>query len=69
MLRPCGMLLRQGASGSRKREQAPALHRIAAGLPSCGNSLLRVGVRACGVGDDWDVVVAQERMGAAVDKF
>jgi hypothetical protein len=27
MLRPYGMLLRQSAAGSRKREQAPALQR------------------------------------------
>jgi hypothetical protein len=30
MLRPYGIVVRQGASGSRKREQAPALHRILA---------------------------------------
>jgi hypothetical protein len=39
MLRPYGILLRQGASGSRKREQAPALHRSAARLRlECGGS-------------------------------
>jgi hypothetical protein len=32
MLRPYGILLRQHASGSRKREQAPALHRVLAWL-------------------------------------
>jgi hypothetical protein len=39
MLRPYRTLLRQGASGSRKREQAPALHRSAARLRSeCSGS-------------------------------
>jgi hypothetical protein len=39
--RPYGILLRQGASGIRKREQAPALHRMA--------SRRRL---ECGKGDD-----------------
>jgi hypothetical protein len=39
MLRPYRTLLRQGAPGSRKREQAPALHRSAARLRlECGGS-------------------------------
>jgi hypothetical protein len=37
MQRPYGILLRQGASGSRKREQAPAFHRSRARLRlECG---------------------------------
>jgi hypothetical protein len=35
----------------------------------CGNFLLRVGVRACCVRHDRDVMVAQQRVRAAVDKF
>ena len=30
--RPCGVLVRRDAAGGRKREQAPALHRIVARL-------------------------------------
>jgi hypothetical protein len=45
----------------------PALRKAAGQF--CGDFLLWVGVRACCVRHDWDVMVAQERMGAAVDKF
>src|ERR1700735_1117521 len=44
MLRPYGILLRQHPSGSRKREQAPALHRMSTtiDLERVGYGVLRV---------------------------
>ena len=45
----------------------PALLKATA--QGCGNFLLRVGVGACGVRHYWDVVVAEEGVRAAVDKF
>ncbi|HXN97961.1 MAG TPA: hypothetical protein VN881_02745, partial [Candidatus Acidoferrales bacterium] len=40
---PYGSVVRRGASGRRKREQAPALHRNVAALDlECGASALRL---------------------------